>query len=329
MSALELKNPTNFIYIIIPVASLVLYLLGRGKKGRILRLLRIDVKERLAWLRILCLALGLGLIFFSLLGPQAFEGFTEVEKSGLDIYVLIDTSKSMLTEDIKPNRLSRAKKIIESLLDGLDGDRIGFIPYASSAYVQMPLTDDYDMARMFLDVVDTDMIGGGGTNAGSAISLAAASFDRATGSDKVIVVLSDGEEYETNSAEVVKKITDNSIRIYAIGIGTEKGGLIPIYDESGKIRLEYKKDANGEHVMSKLDAKALQQLASLGNGKYFPSTVAGEEITALLQEIGSMKRESYKTERIRRYAHLYQYFLGAGLLLFAAAYVLPERRIAA
>ncbi|HPY78304.1 MAG TPA: VWA domain-containing protein, partial [Anaerohalosphaeraceae bacterium] len=145
MNGLELKNPMNFIYIIAPLAAFALFLLGRRKKGKILIHLRISTRERLFGIRIACMVLGLGLIFFSLLGPQAFEGFTEVEKTGLDIYVLIDTSKSMLTEDIKPNRLSRAQKIIESILDSLDGDRIGFIPYSSSAYVQMPLTDDYDL----------------------------------------------------------------------------------------------------------------------------------------------------------------------------------------
>jgi Ca-activated chloride channel family protein len=327
LNGLELKNPMNFIYIIAPLAAFALFLLGRRKKGKILSQLRINTRERLFGIRIACMVLGLGLIFFSLLGPQAFEGFTEVEKTGLDIYVLIDTSKSMLTEDIKPNRLSRAQKIIESILDSLDGDRIGFIPYSSSAYVQMPLTDDYDLARMFLDVIDTDLIGGGGTNVGTAISLADASFDRATGSDRVILIFSDGEEYETNSVEILKGITDDSLRVYTIGIGTEKGGLIPVYDESGKVKVEYKKDSSGEHVLSRLDSGALQQLAASGRGKYYQSTVSGEEITSLIQEIASLKRDAYKTDKIRRFSQLYQYFLGAGLILFLASYLLPERRL--
>ncbi len=327
LNGLELKNPMNFIYILAPLAAFALFLLGRRKKGRILGQLRINTRERFVWLRIVCMALGLGLIFFSLLGPQVFEGFTEVEKTGLDIYVLIDTSKSMLTEDIKPNRLSRAQKIVESLLDSLDGDRIGFIPYSSSAYVQMPLTDDYDLARMFLDVIDTELIGGGGTNAGAAISLANASFDRATGSDRVILILSDGEEYDTNSVEILKAISDDSLRVYTIGIGTEKGGLIPIYDESGNFRVEYKKDSSGEHVLSKLDSDALQKLAASVKGKYYQSTLTGEEITSLVQEITALKRNAYKTDKIRRFSQLYQYFSGAGLILFLAAYLLPERRL--
>ncbi len=327
MNGLELKNPMNFIYILAPIAAFVLFLLGRRKKGKILEQLRINTRERFLRIRTACLILGLGLIFFSLLGPQAFEGFTEVEKTGLDIYVLIDTSKSMLTEDIKPNRLSRAQKIIEGILDSLDGDRIGFIPYSSSAYIQMPLTDDYDLARMFLDVIDTELIGGGGTNAGTAISLAAASFDRATGSDRVILILSDGEEYDTNSVDVLKGIQDDSLRVYTIGIGTEKGGLIPVFDETGKVKVEYKKDSGGEHVLSKLDSDTLQKLAASGKGKYYQSTISGEEITSLVQEIASLKRDAFKTDKIRRFKQLYQYFLGAGLILFITAYLLPERRL--
>lgn len=326
MNGLELKNPMNFIYIIAPLAAFALFLLGRRKKGKILSQLHIGTRERFPGIRIACMVLGLGLIFFSLLGPQAFEGYNEVEKTGLDIYVLIDTSKSMLTEDVKPNRLIRAQKIIESLLGSLDGDRIGFIPYSSSAYVQMPLTDDYDLAKMFLDVIDTDLIGGGGTNVGTAISLADASFDRAIGS-RVILIISDGEEYDTNSVEILRRIADDNLRVYTVGIGTEKGGLIPLYDESGKVRVEYKKDSSGEYVTSKLDSKALQQLAALGKGKYYQSTVSGEEITSLVQEIASLKRDAYKTEKISRFSQLYQYFLGPGLILFLASYLLPERRL--
>lgn len=328
MNGLEFKNLMNLIYVILPLATLVLYFLGRKKKVKILKLLKFNSVERFKWIRLPCIVLGLGLMLFALLGPQAFEGFTEVERNGLDIYVLIDTSKSMLAEDIKPNRLSRAQKMIESIIDSLDGDRIGFIPYSSSAYIQMPLTDDYDLAQMFLDVIDTDMIGGGGTNVGVAISLANTSFDKASTGDRVIIILSDGEEYNTGSVDVLKGIQDNSLKVYTIGIGTEKGGLIPVFDDSGKVRVDYKKDTNGEHVMSKLDTDALRQLAVSGNGVYYQSSVSGDEISLLIQELSSLKRNTFKTDKIRRFKQLYQYFLGAGLLLFLTAYLLPERRLA-
>lgn len=327
MNGLELKNPTNFIYIVLPLATVVFYLLGRRKKDEILKQMRINTRERFAWLRVILIALGISLMFFALLGPQAFEGFTEVERTGLDIYILIDTSKSMLAEDIKPNRLSRAQKIIEGIIDQLDGDRIGIIPYSSSAYIQMPLTDDYDLARMFLDVIDTDMIGGGGTNAGSAISLAGASFEKASGSDRVIIILSDGEEYNTNSVDVLKGLQDEKMKVYTIGIGTEKGSLIPVYDTSDKVRIDYKKDSNGEYVSSRLNSEALKELAAFGNGAYYQASVTGDEIQSLLKELSSLKRDTYKTDKISRFQQLYQYFLGAGILLFLIAWLLPERRM--
>jgi Ca-activated chloride channel family protein len=139
---------------------------------------KINIKIKLKAIRSVLIIAGLCFMVFSLMGPQRFQGFAEVKKTGMDIYVLIDTSKSMLVEDVQPNRISRAKKIIENILNNLKGDRIGFIPFSSGAYIQMPLTDDYQLAGMFLDVIDTNMIGGGGTNIGAAISLANDSFKR-------------------------------------------------------------------------------------------------------------------------------------------------------
>jgi len=310
------------------VGSVILCILGWRKKRRILERLKPDSSVKLKFPRILMLVTGLGLIFFSLLGPQAFEGFTEIERTGLDIYFLIDTSTSMLVEDIQPNRITRAKKNIESIINNLAGDRVGFIPYSSSAYVQMPLTDDYDLARMFLNVIDTDMIGGGGTNVGNAIKLANDSFDRVSGSDRVIIIISDGEEYDTNSQSVLDSINDSKLKVYAIGVGTEKGGLIPVYDSTGERRIDYKKDSNGDFVMSRMDPVMLQKLASSGNGAYFQSSVSGDEIKSLISQLALLKRETFQTEKVRRFKQLYQYFLGAGLLLFLAAYLLPDWRSA-
>jgi Ca-activated chloride channel family protein len=272
------------------------------------------------------MTIAIGLIVFSLLGPQKLKGLTEVNRKGLDIYVLIDTSKSMLAEDIKPNRISRARKIVENIIDNLEGDRIGFIPFSSSAFVQMPLTDDYDLAKMFLKVIDTDMIGGGGSNVGTAISLADKSFDQTSSADKVVIVLSDGEEHDSNSLEVLKKINDDNLKVFTIGIGTDKGGLIPVYDPITNDVIDYKKDQNGQPVMSKLNSDILKRLASSGDGAYYQSSLTGEEINSLINDIRYLKRDVLKTRKLKRYRLLYQYFLGAGILLFVLAYLIPERR---
>jgi len=322
----NLKYPFNIIFGILPLASCILLFLGSKKKERILNVLNIKTVKNFRALRSIFVVLGLGLILFSLLGPQSFIGVTKVHKEGLDIYVLIDTSKSMLVEDIKPDRLSRAKNIVENLIDNLDGDRIGFIPFSSAAYIQMPLTDDYQLARMFLDVIDTDMIGGGGTNVGTALSLAQKSFNESSSSDKVVIILSDGEEHTSNSVDILKSIKDERLKIFTIGIGTEKGGLVPDFDSAGVKKTGYKKDKNGEFVMSKLNAETLKNLASTGDGVYYQASLTGEEISSITKKISSLKKDTYNTDEIKRFKQLYQYFLGPGILLFLIAYLLLERR---
>ena len=326
MNSLEFKNPMDIIYIIIPAAALVILILSARKKDRILAALRIGIKPAFKALRTVLAVFGLTLMLAALLGPQVFRGYAEVQSHGLDIYILMDTSKSMQVKDVEPDRISRAKKIAGSIIDNLKGDRVGFIPFSSDSYIQMPLTDDYQVARMFLDVMDTNMISGGGTDIGSAIKLASSSFDRSSSADRVIIILSDGEEHESGSLEALKAIKDDKLKVFAVGTGTEKGGLVPVYDDNNQRITEYKKDQNGNYVTSILMADSLKQLAAAGRGTYYQSTVSGNEIQSLIKDISSLKRDVLNTKKISRFTHIYQYFLGAGLLLFLLSAVLPEKR---
>ncbi|WBW98254.1 vWA domain-containing protein [Oceanirhabdus sp. W0125-5] len=326
MNNLEFKYPLNIFYLVIPVLVLCILILGSMKKEKIMKRIKLQDESRFKLIRSILIISGLGFLVLSLMGPQIFKGVSEVESRGLDIYVLIDTSKSMLVEDVKPSRISRAVKITEKILDNLHGDRIGFIPFSSSAYVQMPLTDDYSMAKMFLNVVDTDLISGGGSNIGNAMKLAQEAFNETSAESKVILILSDGEDHNSKSVEVLKRVKDEKLKVFTVGIGTEKGGLIPIYDpESGK-KIGYKKDRNGETIISKLDSISLKNIASEGNGTYYRSTVEGDEIDSLLKEITKLERSTFKSRKIKNYRQIYQYFLGLGLLFFIFAYILPERR---
>lgn len=304
---------------------IIFLIMAYRKKERILNSINLKIKNRYKLIRVVLITIGIVLIVFSLLGPQVFKGYQEVKKEGLDIYILLDTSKSMLSEDIKPSRIERAKNIVDKILDSLEGDRIGFIPFSSDAYIQMPLTNDYQLARMFLNVLDTDMIAGGGTDIAAAINLAAGSFQRSAQGDKVVLIISDGEEHDNSSLDTVKAIDDENIRIFTIGIGTEKGGLIPVFNPQGR-KEGYKKDQQGEYVISRLQSDILKQLAQAGRGSYFQITMAGQEIDSVIDKISSLKGGQYKTDRIRKFTQLYQYFLGAGLLLFIIGYLLFERR---
>ena len=323
---MEFRNPNNIIFILPALAAAVFFVLSFRKKEKILHQLRLNHMLRLKVLRAVLLSLGLGLIAFSLLGPQKLEGYTDVQKTGMDIYVLIDTSKSMLVTDVQPDRLSVAKRIVGNLLDRLEGDRIGFIPFASDAYIQMPLTDDYQLAQMFLNVMDTDMISGGGTNLAAALRLANDSFKRASDADRVIIIISDGEEHDGAGERYAKSIADEKLRIYTIGVGTERGGLVPIYNGAGDIVTDYMIDDNGNPVTSRLNAETLRALAQAGSGSYFQagSAALGAEISSIIEELANLTRDVYAIDQIKRYQHLFQYFLGAGLILFMAAWFLPS-----
>ena len=329
LADIELKYPSNILFLILAVVAVVFFILAFGKKEKIMAALHLGHKIRFKVLRAALIGAGLLLMVFALLGPQIFSGFTEVRKSGIDIYMLMDTSKSMLVSDIAPDRMTIAKKIAGKLLDSLEGDRIGFIPFASDAYIQMPLTDDYQLAHMFLDVMDTDMIGGGGTNLAAAINLANTSFERSSSADRVILIFSDGEEHDKASLDVLKSITDDQVKIFTVGVGTANGGLVPVYNDTGDTIIDYMKDEGGNPVTSRLNAQTLKQLAGGGHGAYYQATLQGEETLSLLGDLSALKRDDYKMEQIKRYSPLYQYFLGPGILLFMIAWFLPERRAAA
>jgi len=311
-------------YFILAIVAVVFFFLAYKKKAKIMAALHLNGRIRFVALRLLLFFIAFSLIIFSLLGPQVFAGYTEVRRYGLSIYVLIDTSKSMLVTDIPPDRLSAAKRIVVNLLDNLDGDRIGFIPFASDAYIQMPLTDDYELARMFLDVMDTYMISGGGSNIAAAIQLANNSFDRTSSSDRVIIILSDGEEHDDASPHVLENITDEYLKIFTVGIGTERGGLVPIYDNAGETVIDYFRDESGNPVNSRLNAELLQRLAQEGNGSYFQATAQGAEVYYLLEELSGLRRGILAEEQIRRFNPVYQIFLGPGILLFMIVWFLPE-----
>jgi len=317
----------NSIYSILSILILVIIWFGYKKKARILQFFKLHFNSRFKFLRFLSLFVGLSLISVALLGPTKEMGMTKVQSSGLDIYILIDTSKSMLVEDVLPSRIEKGKMLMEDLVNQLDGDRIGIIPFASTAYVQMPLTDDYDLTKMFINVIDTDMISGGGSNVAKAIEVAKNSFDLSATGDKVILVISDGEEHDDKATTITKSIEEDQIHIYSIGMGTSEGGLIPEYDTQTKQKLGYKKDSEGHAIMSKLNESMLIAISGETNGTYYHSMLASNEISDLMNEFSGLKKSDKKTRQVKNYEHFYQYFLGIGLLLLFVGLIFPERRM--
>lgn len=268
-------------------------------------------------------------LFFSFLAlsrPQWGTKLQKISRKGLNLLVLLDVSKSMLAQDMVPNRLEKAKHEIEKLIDSLKGDRIGIVIFAGRPFLQCPLTIDYGAAKMFLDVIDTTSIPVPGTDIGAAIDMAIKSFP---GNDKkysVAILLTDGEDHIGNavkSAEIAKK---GGIIIYTIGIGSPSGELIPIRDESGTV-VGYKKDKAGNPVLSRLDEVTLEKIALLTGGKYYRATAGELELKKVYDDILKMEREKIYGRQFTQKEDRFQWFLLPALILLVLEILMKERRL--
>lgn len=322
---LEFQNPYFGIFFLIPLGAWFILLIGSRKKILIIKQLKLALHAKHAYLKWTFTTLGLLFCVIALMGPKIRIGERNINKEGLDIYVLIDTSKSMLVEDVAPSRIERSKKIIEEVLGQLSGDRVGYIPFASSAYIQMPLTDDYDLAKMFLKAIDTDMISGGGTDIGQAITLAKNSFDSSSKGDRVIVILSDGEDHNEETQKVIEKLADDHTKIFTIGVGTIDGGMIPEYSDDNSTRTGFKKDENGELILSKLDEASLKALTQQSDGQYFPMSVDDQVSHNLIQAIATLQKSTLQTKSIPEYEQEFQWFLGIGLFMLLFGLIFKGR----
>lgn len=257
-----------------------------------------------------------------------FREGTRVEKvrrQGIDIVFAVDVSRSMLTEDIQPNRLEKAKRLVSEILKSLAGDRIGIIAYAGQAYPQLPITTDYGSGRMFLQSMSTEMLSSQGTAIGAAIELASTYFDRDSQTNRVLVILSDGENHENEYLEEALTVAkSNGVQVFTIGIGTVKGGPIPEVTRSGR---SLKKDENGETVISRLDPDELLEIARKGNGAYIDGTITEQAVETLINYLDQIEKREYEfEEEITEYADKFQWFLGAAFLFLLLDVLTLDRK---
>ncbi|HER20480.1 MAG TPA: VWA domain-containing protein, partial [Chromatiales bacterium] len=257
---------------------------------------------------------ALALLIVALAGPRFGTQLVKVDREGIDVVVALDTSLSMLAEDMLPNRLERAKQAIVDLIKGLEGDRVALVVFAGDAYALCPLTVDYDAALMFTRTVDVDMVSEPGTAIDKAISVSAALFDDSDKRDRAIIVVTDGENHEGDALGQARAAGERGIRIFTIGIGNPAGELIPERGPDGSIA-GYKKDRKGETVLTRLDEKTLQEVAAAANGKYLPATREGLELRVLYNEISGMERKAIQGEFVERRKERFWIFLGIALAL--------------
>jgi len=275
------------------------------------------------------LFLGMTLAVVALARPQYGTSTVKQTRRGLDLVVAIDTSKSMLARDLVPDRLSRAKLELSSLLDQLHGDRVGFIAFAGEAFVQCPLTNDYAAAKVFLRALDTRTIPRGGTAIAEALQLSGQLLtearERGGSKSQVVVVITDGEDHEGDPVAAAKTLAGKGISVFTVGVGSTSGEPIPMYDDKNTF-LGYLKDHQGNTVLSRLDEGILKKIADAGGGRYVASSGGSTGVEQLLGDLASFEREEHEAKYKIVYTDRFQWLLIPSVFMLALSLSISARR---
>jgi len=274
-------------------------------------------------LKMIVLSLGFTLLIIGLVNPKMGTALKTVKRSGVDIVFAIDVSKSMLAEDVSPSRLEKAKHIVSKIIDKLGSDRVGIIIYAGNAYPLLPITTDHSAAKMFLANAHPSMVSSQGTAIGEAIKLAQTYYDNDEQTNRFLFIISDGEDHSNNASDLTKETKKEAIKTYTIGLGTRKGGPIPI-DVNGAIR--YKKDHEGNMVITQLNDAVLKAIAKAGNGEYVDGNKSKEAIAFAEELIVNADKKEFETKEFSDYKDQFQWFIGLGLLLIILDIFLLEKK---
>ncbi len=277
-------------------------------------------------LKMVVLCLAFACLALALVNPKIGTKLETVKREGVDIVFAIDVSKSMLAEDIAPNRLEKSKQLVTQIINNLASDRIGIIAYAGKAFPQLPITTDYASAKMFLQSMNTDMLSSQGTAINEAINLAKTYFDDEEQTNRVLVIISDGEDHSEQAAAVAEEASEEGIRIFTIGVGDVKGGPIP--EKRNGVVLNYKKDSQGETVITKLNEETLQNIANEANGAYINGKNTKDVVENIREILNAMDKTEFESKQFADFKSQFQWFLGFGIFFLLLDIFFLERKTA-
>jgi Ca-activated chloride channel homolog len=275
---------------------------------------------------------GMALLILALAGPKIGTEVREIKRQGIDLMIALDVSRSMLADDVRPNRLEKAKFEIRRMIDQLQGDRVGLIIFTGHAFLQSPLTTDYSAFLMYLDLADTGQMPSGTTSFSEAIGEATVVFqaerEREQGSNaaRVLLVMSDGEDHGPDFTQALNQLAALDVLIYTVGIGTRQGAMIPSIDERTGRQIGFHRDREGNIVTSQLEPNTLQQIARAGNGRYYEIQRGSDRLDGFLSQLSDLERRDFATEQFSDYKNQYQLLGLAGLVLLVIAVALPRHR---
>lgn len=318
---------------LIPLLILFYVLAFRWKKNALERFGSLDLIKKLTQsisrkrqiVKAALILIAVFFMIFSLAKPQIGTKLEEVRREGVDILVAIDVSLSMKAEDIKPSRLEKAKHMVTNIIDLLEGDRVGLIAFAGVPFVQCPLTLDYGAAKMFLDIMDSDLLPTPGTAIGAAIMKAIETFEQRERKHKVLILITDGEDHEGEPLKAAETAEKEGVIIYTVGIGSVKGVPIPLYNEAGR-NIGFKKDRENQVVTSKLDEITLEKIALQTGGKYYRATGGESELHKIYDEISKMEKKELASMKFSQYEDRFQYVLIFSIIFLILEVFISERR---
>jgi Ca-activated chloride channel family protein len=315
----------------LPVLFLIFTILMRVKKKNlakfgdpeIIGILLPDLSRGRQYFKFIVLLFALTALIVGIASPQLGSKLEKGERKGIDLFICLDISNSMLAQDIQPDRLSRAKNAIGKMIDELKNDRIGIIVFAGKSYVQLPITTDYAAAKLFVTTISPEIIPTQGTAIGEAINMAVSSFEENKHS-KAIVLITDGENFEDDPIAAAKSAAEKGIQVFAVGMGLPEGAPIPILKNG--IPSGFKTDNSGNIIVTKLDDNALQQIASAGKGAYVRANNTQSSLDKIFDEINKLQKTEFQAKVFSDYEERFQYFLILALILIVLEPMILERR---
>ena len=324
----------SFIYlgVMIPILFLVFLIFRRWQKKSIrkyfdintIKFLSPEISNSKPLLKFIIISFALLMLVISLVNPKIGTELKTVKREGVDIVFAIDVSKSMLAEDIAPNRIIKSKRIVSELFNNLGSDRVGIIAYASTAIPVLPITTDFSSARMFLESLNTDMLSSQGTSIAEAINLSKNYFNDENQTNRVLCVISDGEDHEIQNNNLSDIAKEAGITIISIGVGSPNGAPIPIKEND--IVKSYKKDDKGEVVITKLNENILKDMATQTGGIYFKGDNTNSVVSSIVDELKEMDKQEFESKQFVSFKDQFQWFLFVGLFLIILDVVVFERK---
>lgn len=329
----QIEAPTYFMYLLVlPVLVALFMVVLWWKKRKQKQFADSALFEKLSperstfksVLKLIVICLSLAFLVISLSNPKMGTKLETIKRQGVDIVFALDVSKSMLAEDIKPSRLAKAKQTISRIIDNLGSDRIGIIIYAGNSYPLLPITTDHAAAKMFLQNANPDMVSSQGTAINEAIERSLGYYDDDAQTNRFLFVVSDGEDHEENTLELASEASNRGIKTYTIGVGTTKGGPIPIKNNGTVVG--YKKDSKGEVVITKMNPDVLKGIASEGSGMYIDGSKTKETLEIIEDLLLKAEKSEFESTQFSDYKDQFQWFLGIGLLFLLIDVFLLEKK---